>query len=137
MPFRAGARGWMGAASSEVVIALQTDIAALSEQIAAITGSAEQAQRERAQEKEWAAGEVERLNASLATLGAQLDAQAKRAFASVDDLRALQERIERDDARHEELRIKLAALDAQMRWENEEVRKALTAVVERGARKPA
>jgi anti-sigma regulatory factor (Ser/Thr protein kinase) len=70
----------------------------------------------------------------LSELGARFDAYAERNYASADDLAALRMQFEGNGQQAETMRLKLAAVAEQLRWESEDLRKALTAVAERAER---
>lgn len=76
-------------------------------------------------------GERDNLQDALTTLGARFDAHAERSFASADDLSDLRAQIEGHENQAEHMRLKLAAIGGQLRWESEDLRKSLAAIVER------
>jgi len=78
--------------------------------------------------------EVDALRRDLSALRERLP-QGDRLSADADDLAQLQRRVESKETDVETLRLKVAGLAEQMRWDSEELRKALTALAERTERR--
>ncbi|HWI85663.1 MAG TPA: hypothetical protein VNT42_04980 [Sphingomonas sp.] len=156
MALKARARGWLDAASQSAFDQLCGEVARLAGAVDALGARAAEAETEHRREMNAAAEtvareamerqqevyaaaqatvqyqrEVEALRSDLQMLGERCDAHAARASESADALAALERRIQDDAGRAEDLRLKLVALGEQLRWESEDMRKALAAIIER------
>jgi predicted nucleic acid-binding Zn-ribbon protein len=131
MPLKTRVRTWLEAASDS---AQQDALACLrAENERALALVAELAARiEVGEARQRAEAEAaERLRGELAALAERIEAESGKTFASADDLAELSRRIEEGGADKDETRLKLAGIEAQLRWESEDLRKALAAIAER------
>lgn len=127
MALKNGARGWLRAVSLQAFTELQEDVRRLADDLAAVRAEAAQAEARRR-------SELDALRDDVTALTERFE-QGNQTYAGADDLAALAHRIEGEGAAAETLRLKLAALAEQIRWESEDLRKALTAIAERVERK--
>jgi hypothetical protein len=130
------ALGRLGAASEQALGQMRQEVARLAEQLAeSRSGAAELGTRLR-EEVAAARAESEGLRQELRILSERMDEQAHRDLARTASIEALQKRYEEREGVAEELRLKVAGLAEQWRWESEDLRKALAAIAE-WARQPA
>jgi chromosome segregation ATPase len=115
MALRDDTRDWLGAASATALAELKDEVGRLASELKAVRADAE-AQRQR---------DADALRDDLAALAERLD----RNFEEME------ERVSGDDATVEALRLKLVGLADQLKWESEDLRKALAAIAERIERK--
>jgi uncharacterized coiled-coil DUF342 family protein len=126
----------LGAASGKALELLQQEIARLAEQLAESRSEAAELEARLRQEVAQARLETESLRQQFLTLSERIDEHTHQDLARVADLEALQKRCDEREGVAEELRLKIAGVAEQWRWESEDLRKALTAIAE-WARQPA
>jgi uncharacterized coiled-coil DUF342 family protein len=126
----------LGAASGKALELLQQEIARLAEQLAESRSEAAELEARLRQEVAQARLETESLRQQFLTLSERIDEHTHQDLARVADLEALQKRCDEREGVAEELRLKIAGVAEQWRWESEDLRKALTAIAE-SARQPA
>lgn len=112
MTVKDGARRWAGAASAEAVMSLQAEVARLAETVAALDTQRQQ--------------DAEKLHAMIAVLTERLDH-----CLTETDLSALQTSVVKGDEDRDALRVKIAGVAEQLRWESQDLRSALAAIAER------
>jgi predicted nucleic acid-binding Zn-ribbon protein len=127
MALRNGARGWLDAVSSQAFTELREEVGRLAGELAEMRAEATKTEARQRSEFEALRGDVTAL--------AERFEHASQTYAAADDLAALASRIEGEGAVAEALRLKLAGVAEQIRWESEDLRKALTAIAERVERK--
>lgn len=109
------------------VAQLRDDAAGLRGELATVHGLVQTLQAELQSGRD----ATEDLRNDLAALCARFDLHAEQADAGAQDLSALRTHVEGGGVQTEALRLKLVALGEQVRWEADDLRKALTAVAER------
>ncbi len=125
MPLKDQVRTWLGAASDNIQ---QDALGALRGEIARVEALVEDLRNRHEAAEARHEGELGRLRDDLSAL-----AGTSGAYATADELSALARRIEDG----EQLRLRIAGLAEQLRWESDDLRKALAAIAERVERKPA
>ena len=115
---------------------LQLEVARLAEQLAESRSNAAALEVRLREEIAQARSETQGLRQQLHTLAERIDERTHQDLARVADLEALHERCEEREGVVEELRLKIAGLAEQWRWDSENLRKGLTAIAE-WARQPA
>ena len=128
--------GGLGAASKQVLDRMRQDVAQLAQQVAAARAEAADGEARLRDEIAQARAETEELRQELRTVLRRMDEQAQREQDRIADIEALQRRLDEGAELSEELRLKIAGLAEQWRWESEDLRKGLGAVAE-WARQPA
>jgi len=128
--------GALGGASGEALELLQREVARLAERLAESRAAAAEMEARLREEVAAARAETEGLRQELRTLSERMEEQARQRVARVEDLETLQKRFEERESVAEELRLKIAGLAEQWRWESEDLRKALAAIAE-WVRQPA
>jgi predicted nucleic acid-binding Zn-ribbon protein len=127
MALKSRTRGWLDAASDSAVAALRAEVEQLAGDVAAMR--AQHAESEVRQQQE-----MDLLRGGLAALADRLQAHTDRTYATADDLAELGRRItgnNEEAEQFEQLRLKLAGLAEQLRWESSDLRKGLAAIIER------
>jgi len=136
---------WVGLASGKAISELRNEVARLTQQLSALGSRLEQTEGAVARLAGEVAGmrataeqdrreEIDALRRDVSALRERLP-QGDRLSADADDLAQLQRRLESKETDVETLRLKVAGLAEQMRWDSEELRKALTALAERTERR--
>jgi len=128
--------GALGGASGETLELLRREVARLAERLAESRAAAAEMEARLREEVAAARAETEGLRQELRTLSERMEEQARQRVARVEDVEMLQKRFEERESVAEELRLKIAGLAEQWRWESEDLRKALAAIAE-WVRQPA
>jgi chromosome segregation ATPase len=128
--------GRLGAAPGEAFEQLQQEVARLAQQLAESRSDVAGLEARLREEVAQARSETEGLRQELRALSERIDEHAHQDLARVADLEALQKRCEEREGATEDLRLKIAGLAEQSRWESEDLRKALAAIAE-WTRQPA
>jgi len=128
--------GRLGAASGEAFEQLQEEVARLAQLLAESRSDRAELESRLREEVAQARAETEGLRQELRALSERIDGHAHQDLARVADLEALQKRCEEREGATEDLRLKIAGLVEQSRWESEDLRKALAAIAE-WTRQPA
>jgi predicted nucleic acid-binding Zn-ribbon protein len=124
MALKASTRGWLAAASQNEVDALRNELDRLAAEVGALRLSREERDAQHAHA-------LGALRDDLDTLAGRFDARAEEALATADQLAHVARRVETGEHALEQVRTNLAGLAEQLRWESEDVRKALVAIIER------
>ena len=124
MAFKARTRDWLDAVSGGALQALRDEVDRLAGDVGALrTRTAESEAR---QQRELAA-----LRGDLQALVDRFETHSGRTYVTADDLAEVARTIEGGSATAEQLRLKLTGLTEQLRWESDDLRKGLAAIIER------
>lgn len=145
MAHKEGPRGLFGLASERAVAQLRDEVARLSHELTEMRANAEQADVLRG-EVSRLAGELDAMRVAAEqaerhrqeetdALRRDLAALTARPLADADELAALRSRADAKETELEILRLKVAGVAEQVRWESEDLRRALTALAERVERR--
>ena len=117
-------RGWFGAASQGAVDALGKEVGRLADELGALRA-------DHLESEERQADHLASLREDLTQLADRCASQVEGIYAKADDLAEAVREIEQGSAGIEQLRVNLAGVAEQLRWESEDLRKGLAAVIER------
>ena len=127
MTLNTRARGWLGAASQGAVDAFGKEVGRLADELGALRADHQESEKRQS-------GHLASLREDLTQLAERCASQADGIYAKADDLAEVARKIERGSADIEQLRVNLVGVAEQLRWESEDLRKGLAAVIERVAR---
>jgi hypothetical protein len=124
-------RGWLRAASEDALAQLRHELALLGERLTDSRREAAESEARLTDQIAQARAETDIMRQELRTLADRVEEQAHRDEARIEQLEALRRRCDDESRIEEEIRLKIAGLVEQWRWESEDLRKALAALAER------
>lgn len=124
-------RAWLRAASEDALAQLRQELAQLGERLTDSRREAVELEARLTDQIAQARAETEAMRAELREIADRVAEQTHRDEDRIEQLQALRRRCEEESRIDDEIRLKIAGLAEQWRWESEDLRKALAALAER------